>query len=202
MILFAEKFNWLEKLHGGVESQHGEDSLVRALFEKYLPRNKVCVEIGAGDGRELSNTWDLINNDGWQSLQVESDSKLYESLAKRYQDNSKVKTLNHEVARTDLDGILKDHSIPKNFDYLSLDIDGYDYEVWKNMKYSPNIVVIECNSQVEDLETEDYQPIYNGNYGGATAGILNQLATKKGYEFVCFIKCNMIYIKKEFMNEG
>ncbi|CAN0123266.1 unnamed protein product [Heterosigma akashiwo] len=35
--------------------------------------NKWCVEFGAWDGKHLSNTWSLINEHGWSSVQIEGD---------------------------------------------------------------------------------------------------------------------------------
>jgi hypothetical protein len=206
MIYFNKGWEWLEYKQFGVTSQHGEDGIIEALFEKYPPQNKYCVEIGAWDGNVLSNTWNLINNKGWRSLQIEYDPNPYAALEERYKNNDRVQTMLHKVTRTDLDSILKSHKVPQNFDLMSLDIDSYDYEVWKNMTYEPNIVLIEINGVEEDINLVDYDPTYsvneNHNYGGVTVAKLNPLAEEKGYEFICAIKCNAFYIKKEFMNEN
>lgn len=39
---------------------------------------------------------------------------------------------------------LKQTDIPNDFELLSIDIDSYDYQVWKSLKvYKPKIVIIE-----------------------------------------------------------
>ena len=44
---------------------------------------------------------------------------------------------------------MSDTEIPINFDILSIDVDSYDYQIWKSVeKYKPKIVIIEINSSV------------------------------------------------------
>jgi hypothetical protein len=43
-----------------------------------------------------------------------------------------------------LDNILSQTSLPKNFDLLSIDIDGNDFHVWKSVEYfKPKLVIID-----------------------------------------------------------
>jgi hypothetical protein len=48
-----------------------------------------------------------------------------------------------------LDTILDQTDIPIDFDILSIDIDSYDFQVWKSVQtYSPKFVIIEINSSI------------------------------------------------------
>ncbi|MGB6797821.1 MAG: hypothetical protein WBE48_14975, partial [Xanthobacteraceae bacterium] len=47
----------LKKLERNVYSQNGEDGVVEWVFSKIRPRHRICVEFGAWDGRNLSNTF-------------------------------------------------------------------------------------------------------------------------------------------------
>ncbi len=202
---WSKRFKWVEDAQFPTfTSQSGEDRIIGALFDKYPPTNRWCVEVGAGDGYELSNTWHFIQ-EGWSSLQIEADLKIphkpgqlhdYVLLEERCRDNPKVNTLKHLVGKDDLDSILQEYGVPYDFDFLSLDIDSHDYEVWKNLKARPHIVCIEINVGNYDLDFIYYDP--TDIQGGASVGLMNQLAREKDYIFVGYLQCNAFYIAKEF----
>src|SRR6202042_420938 len=80
------------------------------------------------------------------------DKVRFEDLLRRHGKNSKVIALNALVGFTEADGL--DHllartPIPKDFDVLSIDIDGNDYHTWNStVLYKPKIVVIEFNPTI------------------------------------------------------
>ena len=58
--------------------------------------------------------------------------------------------VDHNDSSNSLDDLLKQTDIPNDFDILSIDIDTYDYQVWKSLKvYKSKIVIIEINSSVK-----------------------------------------------------
>lgn len=195
------------------------EGIIKAIFEICKPQNKWCVEVGAMDGMQGSNTLRMIEA-GWSSLQIEgdrnqaNDAGRYFDLVKNHQDHSYVICHNafikpdHFGFPDEFSQILKSW-VPENFDFLSLDIDSYDYEVWKAMSFSPNVIVIECNSEEEDFDVVDYDPSFSVKecrfdgynpirYGGATVGLLNRLADYKEYDLVCVDKHDAVYIRRGF----
>lgn len=138
--------NWLYTFRNQVASQNGEDGIIQKIFELLPPKNKWCVEFGAGDGYNLSNTWNLIVNKGWQSIQIERHPEWFSKLKKTYEQYS-VTCLDNSVGFTPsylLDEILSLYPIPKNFDFLSIDVDNFDYQIWKAVTvYRPSVVCIE-----------------------------------------------------------
>ncbi|MHC4316256.1 MAG: class I SAM-dependent methyltransferase, partial [Planctomycetota bacterium] len=111
-----------------VTSQRGEDGIIEKVFDVIGTKNKVCVDIGAGDGDRTSNTWNLLNFCGWSGVLFEPKESAFKSLENRYLHRSEVRTYQHKVgfsADDRLDTILPKTS-PVNFDLLSIDIDGCD----------------------------------------------------------------------------
>lgn len=80
------------------------------------------------------------------------------------------------------DEILENTPIPKNFDFLSIDIDGNDYHVWKSLvNYRPKVIVIEYNCAIPDniefIQAQDFKIRHCHSILS-----LVKLAKLKGYE--------------------
>lgn len=195
------------------ESQCLTEGIVRAIFEICPPQNRWCVEVGAFDGITWSNTYSFIQ-DGWNSLQIEGERNSFIKLQETFKDTS---VICHQAViapdrfghSNELSKIFPKYDIPDNLDFFCLDIDSYDYEVWRNTKYMPNVICIECNSEETDFYIAYYDPsfsvkdlVFEGfnpkRYGGATVGLLNKLADHKGYDLVCVDKHDAVYIRRGF----
>jgi hypothetical protein len=61
-------------------SQNGEDGILGRIFELLGVSQGSCVEFGAWDGIHLSNTRNLIENDGWQAVLIEADPVKFRDL--------------------------------------------------------------------------------------------------------------------------
>jgi predicted carbohydrate-binding protein with CBM5 and CBM33 domain len=53
-------------------SQNGEDGLLAFVLSKLPNRTGWCVELGAWDGKESSNTYYLISQYGYQGVMIEA----------------------------------------------------------------------------------------------------------------------------------
>lgn len=182
-------------------SPAGEDGIIAKILS-LLPKNdKWCVEFGAWDGKFLSNTRNLIENNGYSAVLIEGGKEKFKDLEKNYSKNPRVITLNRFVGfgkKDNLDQILRKTPIPTDFDFLSIDIDGNDYHVWKAMKkYRPKVVYIEFNSTVP-TEIEFVQPADKSVNQGASLLALVNLAKKKGYELACVLPINAFFVRKEY----
>lgn len=184
-----------------ITSEAGEDGILEKIFEIIGSGNKTCVEFGAGDGKLLSNSYNLVNHHGWGAVYIESDKNNFSKLKKRYELNKKVICLKKFVDLQEyscLDKILSDIHLIKNFDLLSIDIDGNDYHIWDSIKeYAPRVVVIENNGTIP-LEIEFVCP--RNSYGvGSSSKSLVELGKNKGYELVAHTGQNCIFVNnKEF----
>jgi len=192
-----ERATNLQAFKKNITSQNGEDGIIEKIFEIIGSQNKVCVEFGAYDGRFLSNTWNLRVNKGWKGILIEADPVKAKQLCKDYPgDYCLNRYVSHEGPNS-LDNILGslDIDISRNFDLLSIDVDGNDFHVWKSFKnYSPSVVIIECNPTIPPYVELVGDP--NNTDIGCSALALVKLARKKGYKLVAMTKCNLFFVKE------
>jgi hypothetical protein len=196
-----EKF-WNEKyidifnlLGGSKYSEHGEEAVIQAVLQK--PKHKFFVDVGAW-GERSSNIWRLME-EGWRGVVIDSNRDQAVELVTTV--SPKVKTLWQTVTQNNLDSILLQHAVPYDFDFLSVDVDCYEYEIWKNLVvYKPKLVCIEVNQVELDFDVINYDPSFSvakrDGYGGATIGLMNRLADEKGYDYLCWDVSNVFYIKR------
>jgi|SRR5882672_303347 len=180
-------------------SQFGEDGLIEEVFKLIGIKNKWCVECGAADGVLFSNTRLLIEQ-GWNSIQIESDEERFNKLQDLYSDNKNVITLNQKVSlniQSNLDTILDQTECPKNLDLMVIDVDGQDFYIWNSLIiYRPRVLVIEYDP-TKDLK-DDFIPIPSGI---GQAGFNPILLLSVGKEYILFnkTKTNLVFIEaKEF----
>ena len=170
-------------------SQYGED---KKIFEFFKNKKGTLLDIGANDGRTISNSLLFLEN-GWSGVLVEASPIAFEKLKKEHETNKNVYCLNkclsdvngevtfyHNedhfgVGDTDLlstivpsnyinssksfrfssftvkcfdfETFYKDLPI-KNFNYLSIDIEGMDLILLKQMnlaKLGVELIIIEYN---------------------------------------------------------
>jgi hypothetical protein len=184
-----------------VTSQHGEDGIVARILQLIGIRNQWIVEIGAWDGKHLSNSWALINQKSWNGVLVEGNSERCAALRANYANHPRVTIGQSFVgfaadAPDSLDRILGETVIPADFDVLSVDIDGNDYHVWRAMtRYQPRIVIIEYNPTVPNdvVFVQDADPALNQ---GCSLLALIQLGRAKGYELAAVTISNAILVRQ------
>lgn len=198
-----KKPTWLLDFKYDRFSQHGEDGIIEKILEILPEKDRYCVEFGAWDGIAMSNTRNLIINKGYSAVLIEGDSAKFEELKRNYAENPNVITMNRFVGfgeNDNLDQILKDTPVPVDFDFLSIDIDGNDYHVWKAIKkYRPKVVCIEFNHTVP-TEVEFVQPADHSINQGASLLSLVKLGKEKGYELVVTTLVNAFFVKKEYFS--
>ena len=182
-----KKSRWLLEYKGNVYSQAGEDGIIEKILEIIPDNNNWCVEFGAWDGKHLSNTRYLIQDKSYSAVLIEGNTQKFEELKRNYNSCRNVIPINEFVGFSkddNLDKLLSTKPIPYNFDFLSIDIDGNDYHVWKSMTvYEPKVVCIEFNQTIpnEVRFVQDADPCINQ---GSSLLSLVELGTEKGYELV------------------
>jgi hypothetical protein len=192
----------LKKLERNVYSQNGEDGVIEWVFGKITPRHRVCVEFGAWDGRSLSNTFNLVAHRGWKAVYIEADPRKFEDLKKTaaaHPGITPVCSLVSASGETSLDRILERVGIPDDFDLLSIDIDGNDYDVWEAMdRFHPAMVIIEYNVSFPP----DYKFIDHGGtaFMGTSPACFAELAERKGYALLGCIGTNLLFLRRQYFS--
>ncbi len=186
-----------------VASQFGEDGVLQQVF-KIVPiaAKPWCIEFGAGDGKFMSNTWNLITHKGWRAVLIEADRRRYERLLVTHQKSLKrIVAVNEFVTfsgRNSLDGILSRARVPKDVDFLSIDIDGNDYHIWDALRtYAPKVVIIEFNPSIPQ-SVDFVQPRDMNVRQGTSLAALVRLGKSKGYELVYAHDGNAIFVQRRF----
>jgi hypothetical protein len=190
-----------------VNSQYGEDGIAQEILRRVNSLreagSRYCVEFGAWDGKYLSNTFDLISNHGYQAVLIEADPARFKELSENLPQPSVVK-INKFVTfdgDTTLDGLLSTTSIPIEFDFLSIDIDGNDYHILESLKqYRPILICIECNPTIPN-DVEYIQPRDFSIKRGASARAITALASRKGYAVVASTECNLFLLNRNFVSQ-
>lgn len=194
--------NWLSQYARNVVSQTGEDGVIEKIFE-LVPATgeRWCVEFGAWDGKHFSNTWNLIANRGWNGVLIEASEQRFTELVNTYRDNPRAICVNKLIrfeGEDSLDDALAATPIPKNFDLLSIDVDGNDYHIWESVvKFEPKAVVIEINPTIPNDVAFVQEKNMTVNQGNSLLAMV-LLGRKKGYELVGTTTFNAFFVKKEF----
>ncbi len=206
MICYREFSHYYDTCRSGlnqyaynVNSQHGEDGILKAIFDKIGTTSKYAVEFGGWDGIYLSNIRELIVRRGFAGLFIEGDRERAEKLRSNYADYPRVACVEAFVGfRTNtLDSILRDNHAPEQIDVLSIDIDGYDYHVWDALQdYRPRIVIIEYNPSIPN-DIVVINPHKEDIFTGSSAAALVELGRRKGYSLIAVTQTNLLFIVNE-----
>lgn len=183
-----------------VTSQNGEDGIVAEIFRRLGKRKgkRYAVDVGAWDGKHLSNTYSLLVNNNnneieeeqrWHGILIEADPKRYEELRASHEP------LGHVCLRrcvscvpgspSSLRSILEKTSLPESFDFISIDVDGTDYWLMCDLltRYKPRVICVEFNPTIPN-EIVYVQPRSDSIRHGSSLAALVELASSKGYTLI------------------
>ncbi len=160
-------------------SQNGEDGILRIIFETIGVTNRFCVEFGVENGRQC-NTRYLLEKAGWSGLRMDGADHdgRFGPVQKEF------------ITAENICALFAKYAVPREFDLLSIDIDGNDYWVWRAIEgYRPRVVVIEYNSSLPPDQSKviPYDPAFRwdgSNYFGASLLALARLGRSKGYTLI------------------
>jgi hypothetical protein len=179
-------------------SQFEEDGIILFIFSMIGTSKKSCVEICAGDGMEC-NTANLIVNHRWTGLLVDGNPENVAKAEEFYSSNPDTKywkpaIVHGWITKDNVNEVITSNGFSGEVDLLSLDIDGIDYWLWKEIAcISPRVVVMEFNHlwgpdasvtvpYADDFVAE-FTP-YGSDYAGASLRAMVKLSRDKGYHLV------------------
>lgn len=192
----------LNKFAKNITSQDGEDGILEYIITHTKAQiRKIVCEFGAWDGKYLSNTYNLWHDQGWKAILIESSSDRYRQLVHNCSGKD-VHTLNCHVTpkgEGTLDHLFKINGFDPKIGILSIDIDSYDYHIWKNLSYvDPQIVVVEHNQTIPAYI--EYHDPEEDTFLRCSAKSLESLGLQKGYQLVCCTATNSIFVKETLFN--
>ena len=197
----AQPSTWLLELSHDVYSQAGEDGIIEAILELLPSTDKWCVEFGAWDGVSLSNTRNLINHKGFSSVLIEGNEQRFLELRRNCSRDTNTIPINRFVGfgnDDNLDHILSNTPIPKDFDFLSIDIDGNDYHAWQAMSaFTPKVVCVEFNPTIPPSVRFVQEADPSVNQGSSLLSLVD-LGKKKGYELISVSRFNAFFVRADY----
>lgn len=215
--LLREKY--LEKIPAGrlehheysVYSQNGEDGIISEIFCRIGGcKSRTFVEFGVGNGTENNTVWLLC--EGWSGLWIEAMQEHCSTIRKLFYDYIEKKRLflKNEFVRPDNINSLIADNFTGEIDLLSIDIDGYDYDVWNAIDcIAPRVVIAEYNAAFPPPARwhMPYSESYfwrRDNYYGMTLSEARFLGEKKGYVLVGtdLHGVNAFFIRKDIFDEN
>jgi hypothetical protein len=184
----------LDEVEFQVFSQRGEDGIIQYIINKIEIPNKIFVEFGVETYTE-SNTRFLLMNNNWSGLVIDGDGENIDFIKKDFiYWKYDITALHSFITKENIDKLISDYTKIEDIGILSIDIDGNDYWIWKQIKcIKPRIVICEYNSifgskrQVTVPYKEDFyrkKEHYSEMYFGASLAAFCELAEKKGYDFI------------------
>lgn len=176
-------------------SQNGEDGILDVLRNQLLNSNRYVIEIGAADGMQNNSSW-LVVAEQYNGLMIDGNPKLIERAKRMILNHSiGIECISMFVSSKNIQE-LKAKALHSDPDVFSLDIDGIDYYIAKellNGGFKPKIFAVEYNSVFgpERSMTIKYQDNFvftNAHttqlYYGVSIAAWRKLFSEFGYRFV------------------
>ena len=161
-----------------VYSQNGEDGIIEFLLSQCENLNYKCFEIGISDGTEC-NTANLIKNKKYSGVLIDAQNKFNEQFYQGCSFN-----FMHQCVETDnIQSIFYDNNLVGHYDVFSLDIDGIDYwilkEIIQHKLLTASVIVLEYQDilgpdvsltipNIKNFSAWDYDTYEGPNYCGAS----------------------------------
>ena len=173
----------------------------RSFFVGLAWRRTLVVNSAHWDGKHLSNCRKLIL-EGWRALMIEADSERTKALRATYHDNPAVTCVNRLVddGKNSLGTIVKETGFPATMDFLSVDIDGLDYEIFRGMDLRPRVICIEVNAAHRPESDVELPRSVAAKGVGQPMGVFLRIAQAKGYELVCYTG-NAFLVRQEIIKQ-
>ena len=190
-------------------SQWGEDGIIDWLISRLPGVSPTFVEFGVEDYRE-ANTRLLLPLRNWRGLVIDGSD---ENVARIVRDEI---SWRHDlsarcafVTTRNINALITEAGLPTDIGLLSIDIDGNDYWIWREITVvRPAIVVCEYNAVLGDRRalTVPYAAEFRRTeahssnlYFGASIRALIELGREKGYAFVGTNAngCNAFFVRDD-----
>jgi hypothetical protein len=200
-------------------AQTNQDQILRSIFRCIPPTNKFFVEFGFNEhsytsGDSGANTHGLYL-DGWRGLLLDGGN-----------ENRAINLHKHFLFYSNIAGLFEKYGVPKELDYLSIDMDSHDWFVGLGIfeaGYRPRVVSFEYNGnylippELSEAPLSMFDPTYEtkgapppgyaftftGCAWGASPAALELLARRYNYSRVAVDPPNdVFFVRDDLLPEG
>ena len=188
---FSSNLDKINDFEYQITSQNNEDGIINYIFDKLKINKLNFIEIGFDYYQ--NNSLGILNKCN-KGLFIDGDNKkaiILRNVLKLFYPAKKIIVQN---ALVDIDNInqIKEQNFnnQEEIDFLSIDVDGIDYYLLKEINFKPKLICIEYNFWFgKDLSCAlPYEKNYSlsslSDYVGASLKALTELANSKGYHLI------------------
>jgi len=199
---------YLDRYGYKVYSEADEDGMIAEIFKRIGVTNKKFVDFGAGNGL-CSNSHFLLHQ-GWSGIWIEGSKQQCENICKAFSfpiQQKRLSVINAFITKDNINDLIGsgDDALNGEIDFLSIDIDGNDYWVWKSITcISPRVVIIEYNAKFPPtfewiMEYDENHIWERGDEHGASLKAFEVLGQELGYQLVGTSTngVNAFFVKKD-----
>ena len=142
---FEEYKKNINKYEKKTTSQNGEDGIIKHIFDNIGVTNKKTCEFGFHWNE--ANTLNLMKNN-WNCLFIDGNISHVNLFNQYYKNNfTNSNAICHNINIDNINQILTQNNFVDEVDFLSIDIDGNDYFVLKNITCcNPRVICAEYNA--------------------------------------------------------
>jgi len=164
-----------------VYSQNGEDGIIESICGIVGCHLKNYVEFGAEDCTECNSR--NLRQKGWKGLVMDGSH-----------ENKDINLRKEMITVENIVDLFKKYDVQKDLDFLSVDVDGMDFYVLRNIlcsgQYNPKIIAVEYNSHIPHDGGAVITPLTHppsrciGYCNGMSLAAVKALGSKFGYKLV------------------
>lgn len=183
-IKFSNNISEINNYEYKITSQNNEDGLIERIFQ-IIPHKKFFIEIGFGYYE--SNSLNLIKK-GWKGKLFDANEDEVVALKtnlKYFFPQSDVKVFQKEITKKNINEIVNLDNQEKFIDFFSLDIDGNDYWVLKELDLNKiKIACCEYNNWLGSKKKivmkydENHRFVDNGEFGSSLLALCDLMKRK------------------------
>ena len=144
-----------------MKSMNQEEEIIAQYISMIDQIDNYVVDIGASDGVGFSNSFKLISDHGWRGSLIEARPDQAQSLIQNHTKNhTRLSIVNSYVDPNNICELLRGLDVPRQFGFLSLDIDSFEYDLLDEIlaQFRPTVICVEINERFPP--NIDYRLVY------------------------------------------
>ena len=130
-----------------------ESDIIPLIINNKISHSKYIVNFGAGHygefDKDVDPTYNFFNDgsNSWKGLMIEANDKSFESIKRRFPQQTIVKSY---ITPDNVLDLCESAGVPEEGFFVKIDIDGYDGQVMQVFlsKYSPLVIQMEINAEI------------------------------------------------------